>query len=197
MKSCSGRAISFSQARRRKRERRGEETDFKRSIEATEANERNEWLVLTTCKACDGHRPSTKFAVTSEPRTAVETRERSRRGRADAAGGARVILLLADGETYATITAKDRLQFADDRVVEAALRGGRRRGTDRSAPWLDAHGADPQLQARILAGAETQRAAHDRRPRVARCRPPAPSPGALHALDRIDPLLPSSPGRAE
>ena len=38
--------------------------------------------------------------------TTLETRERSRRGRADAAGRARVILLLAHGDSYGSITAK-------------------------------------------------------------------------------------------
>ena len=50
--------------------------------------------------------PSTALMLTSEQRIELETRERSRRGRADAARRARVILQLAAGDTYASITAK-------------------------------------------------------------------------------------------
>jgi transposase len=49
---------------------------------------------------------STRLALTPEQRAELERRDRSRRGRADAARRARVILLLADGGGYATITAK-------------------------------------------------------------------------------------------
>jgi len=48
--------------------------------------------------------PSIRLVLTTAQRTALETRARSRRGRADAARRARVILLLADGHSYATIT---------------------------------------------------------------------------------------------
>ena len=50
--------------------------------------------------------PSTGLVLTTEQRTELETRERSRRGRADAARRARVILQLDAGETYASITVK-------------------------------------------------------------------------------------------
>jgi transposase len=50
--------------------------------------------------------PSTRLALTPEQRAELERRDRSRRGRADAARRAQVILLLADGDSYATITAK-------------------------------------------------------------------------------------------
>jgi transposase len=50
--------------------------------------------------------PSTGLRLTTEQRTELETRERSRRGRADAARRARVVLQLAAGDTYASITAK-------------------------------------------------------------------------------------------
>jgi hypothetical protein len=50
--------------------------------------------------------PSTRLALTPEQRAELERRDRSRRGRADAARRARAILLLADGDSYATITAK-------------------------------------------------------------------------------------------
>jgi hypothetical protein len=45
----------------------------------------------------------TLFVLTAEQRTDLETRVRSGRGRADAARRARVILLLADGASYAAI----------------------------------------------------------------------------------------------
>src|SRR5438477_3057688 len=50
--------------------------------------------------------PSTRLVLTTAQRTELETRERSRRGRADATRRARVILLLADGDSYASITTK-------------------------------------------------------------------------------------------
>jgi len=50
--------------------------------------------------------PSTGLVLTTEQRTELETQERSRRGRADAARRARVIPQLAAGDTYASITAK-------------------------------------------------------------------------------------------
>jgi transposase len=50
--------------------------------------------------------PSTELMLTTEQRTELETRKRSRRGRADAARRARVILQLAAGDTYASITAR-------------------------------------------------------------------------------------------
>src|SRR5439155_13024607 len=96
---------------------------------------------------------------------------------------------------------QDGLQLADDRVVEAAVRDRWCRGAHRSAPWFEAHRADAataSAHSRVdapgtaswrdalvhaIAGPETGRAAHDRRPRVARRRPPTASLGALHALD--------------
>jgi transposase len=50
--------------------------------------------------------PSTRLVLTTEQRTELETRARSRRGRADAARRARVVLLLADGDSYTSIAAK-------------------------------------------------------------------------------------------
>jgi hypothetical protein len=49
--------------------------------------------------------PSTGLGLTTDQREELETRVRSRRGRADAARRARVILQLAAGDTYASITA--------------------------------------------------------------------------------------------
>src|SRR6478736_1160195 len=47
--------------------------------------------------------PSTSLVLTADQRTELEARVRSGRGRADAARRARVILLLADGCSYAAI----------------------------------------------------------------------------------------------
>src|SRR5258707_3793460 len=47
--------------------------------------------------------PPTSFKLTAEQRTDLEARVRSGRGRADAARRARVILLLAEGSSYAAI----------------------------------------------------------------------------------------------
>jgi transposase len=89
--------------------------------------------------------------VTAEQRTELERRERSRRGRADAARRARVILLLAGGESYTAITAKTG---CSSRTI--AL--WKRRFETDGVPGLAArhHGSKPtvltaQLQARILA----------------------------------------------
>jgi transposase len=48
--------------------------------------------------------PSPSLVLTTDQRTELESRIRSRRGRADAARRARVILLIADGHSYAAIT---------------------------------------------------------------------------------------------
>jgi|SRR5579862_538000 len=95
--------------------------------------------------------PSTRLMLTTDQRTALETRERSRRGRADAARRARVILLLADGHSYAAITAKtgcsSRTIALWKRRFEAAGIAGlaaRHRGSKRTV-------LTPALQARILA----------------------------------------------
>src|SRR5262249_39933144 len=48
--------------------------------------------------------PSPSLVLTAEQRTELESRVRSRRGRADAARRARVILLIAAGHSYAAIT---------------------------------------------------------------------------------------------
>jgi transposase len=182
----------------------------------------------------------------------LETRARSRRGRADAARRARVILLLADGDSYATITAKTgcssrtialwKQRFATDGVAGLAAR---HRG---SKPTV----LTPALQARILAwtrrapphGAThwstrslgrklgvqhtiVARAWRDaglqphRLERYMRSTDPdfetkaadviglyldppqhavvlcVDEKTAIQALDRVDPLLPLSPGRAE
>lgn len=95
--------------------------------------------------------PSTRLLLTTEQRRELETRARSRRGRADAARRARVILLLADGDSYTSITAKTgcssrtialwKQRFEADGVVGLAAR---HRGSKRTV-------LTPALQARILA----------------------------------------------
>lgn len=89
--------------------------------------------------------------LTAEQRTQLETRERSRRGRADAARRARVLLLLAAGDSYRSITAKTgcssrtialwKRRFEADGIAGLAAR---HRG---SKPTV----LTPALQARILA----------------------------------------------
>lgn len=190
--------------------------------------------------------------LTTEQRTELETRERSRRGRADAARRARVVLLLADGDSYHTITAKTgcssrtialwKQRFEADGLAGLAAR---HRGSTRTV-------LTPALQARILAWtrrAPPHGATHwstrslgralgvqhtivarawryaglqpHRLERYMRSTDPefetkaadviglylAPpqhavvfcvdEKTAIQALDRIDPVLPLSPGRAE
>lgn len=196
--------------------------------------------------------PSTRLVLTTDQRTELETRQRSRRGRADAARRARVILLLADGDSYTSITAKTgcssrtialwKRRFEADGIAGLAAR---HRG---SKPTV----LTPALQARILAwtrrapphGAThwstrslgrqlgvqhtiVARAWRDaglqphRLERYMRSTDPhfetkaadviglyldppqhagvfcIDEKTAIQALDRIDPLLPLSPGRAE
>jgi transposase len=196
--------------------------------------------------------PSTRLVLTTEQRTELETRERSRRGRADAARRARVVLLLADGESYASVRAKTgcssrtialwKHRFEADGIAGLTAR---HRG---SKPTV----LTPALQARILAWtrrAPPHGATHwstrslgrklgvqhtviarawrdaglqpHRLERYMRSTDPdfetkaadviglyldppqhavvfcIDEKTAIQALDRIDPLLPLSPGRAE
>jgi len=95
--------------------------------------------------------PSTRLVLTPAQRTELHTRERSRRGRADAARRARVLLLLSDGDTYASITVKTgcssrtialwKRRFEADGLAGLAAR---HRG---SKPTV----LTPALQARVLA----------------------------------------------
>src|SRR6266852_620300 len=93
--------------------------------------------------------PSTRLALTPEQRAELERRDRSRRGRADAARRARVIYAL------------DRSRLRDES-----------RGRDRALPRS---AATPQRAVVFCVDEKT----------------------AIQALDRIDPILPLSPGRAE
>jgi transposase len=196
--------------------------------------------------------PSTRLALTPEQRAELERRDRSRRGRADAARRARVILLLADGDSYATITAKTgcssrTIALWKHRFEASGLDGllARHRGSKRTV-------LTPALQARILAWtrrAPPHGATHwstrslgrrlgvqhtivarawreaglqpHRLERYMRSTDPdfetkvadviglyldppqhavvlcVDEKTAIQALDRIDPILPLSPGRAE
>jgi transposase len=195
---------------------------------------------------------STRLALTPEQRAELERRDRSRRGRADAARRARVILLLADGDSYATITAKTgcssrTIALWKHRFEASGLDGllARHRGSKRTV-------LTPALQARILAWtrrAPPHGATHwstrslgrrlgvqhtivarawreaglqpHRLERYMRSTDPdfetkvadviglyldppqhavvlcVDEKTAIQALDRIDPILPLSPGRAE
>ena len=196
--------------------------------------------------------PSTRLVLTTAQRTELESRERSRRGRADAARRARVVLLLSAGDSYASITAKTgcssrtialwKQRFESDGIAGLTAR---HRG---SKPTV----LTPELQARILAWtrrAPPHGATHwstrslgrklgvqhtiiarawrdaglqpHRLERYMRSTDPdfetkaadviglyldppqhavvfcIDEKTAIQALDRIDPLLPLSPGRAE
>src|SRR5712691_7266878 len=97
--------------------------------------------------------PSISLVLTTDQRSELESRVRSGRGRADAARRARVILLLADGDSYATITAKTgcssrTIALWRHRFEASGLEGllARHRGSKRTV-------LTPALQARILAWA--------------------------------------------
>src|SRR3979490_2507265 len=92
----------------------------------------------------------TSFQLTAEQRTGLESRVRSGRGRADAARRARVILLLAEGCSYAAIATRTgcrsrtialwKQRFAKDGLAGLAAR---HRG---SKPTV----LTPALEARIM-----------------------------------------------
>jgi transposase len=190
--------------------------------------------------------------LTTEQRTDLETRERSRRGRADAARRARVILLLADGDSYAIITAKTgcssrtialwkrrfetggiaglaaRHRGSKPTVLTPALQARILAWTRRAPPHGATHwstrslgrklGVQPTIVARAWRDAGLQPHRLERYMRstdpefeskaadviglyldppqhaVVLC---VDEKTAIQALDRIDPLLPLSPGRAE
>src|SRR5215510_14855012 len=196
--------------------------------------------------------PSTRPVLTTEQRTDLETRARSRRGRADAARRARVILLLADGDSYASIAAKTgcssrtialwKRRFETDGIdgLAARHRGskptvltpalqarilawtrrtpphgathwstrslGRKLGVQHTIvarAWRDAglqphrlerymRSTDPDFETKAadVIGLYLDRPQHA----VVFC---IDEKTAIQALDRLDPLLPLSPGRAE
>jgi len=190
--------------------------------------------------------------LTSEQRTTLESRVRSRRGRADAARRARVILLLADGSSYATITAmtgcssrtialwKQRFETSGldglaarhrgskPTVLTATLEARILSWTRRSPPHGATHWSTRSLgrklgvQHTIIARAWQHAGLQPHRlDRYMRSTDPEFEPkaadviglylepphhavvfsvdekSAIQALDRLDPVLPMSPGRAE
>src|SRR6267378_4367336 len=95
--------------------------------------------------------PSTSLVLTTDQRSDLEARVRSGRGRADAARRARVILLLAEGCTYASIAtmtgcSSRTIALWKQRVAKDGLPGlaARHRG---SKPTV----LTPALEARIMA----------------------------------------------
>jgi transposase len=185
-------------------------------------------------------------------RAELERRLRSRRGRADDARIARVVLLLAGGATYRAVTkkvgcsepfvSKWKQRFLDDRLAGLYIRHAgraasvltpkaearilnatRKKPTDGSTHWStrrlarklgvhhmmvarvwQKHGLQPHRMARYMASndpAFEQKAAdvlglYLRPPQHAAvfC---VDEKTAIQALDRKDPILPLSPGRAE
>src|SRR6476659_5325719 len=94
--------------------------------------------------------PSTSLVLTAEERTDLEARVRSGRGRADAARRARVILLLADGCSYAAIArwtacSSQTLALWKQRFAKDGLAGlaARHRGSNPAV-------LAPALEARIM-----------------------------------------------
>ena len=196
--------------------------------------------------------PSTRLVLTTEQRTELEARERSRRGRADAARRARVILLLADGNSYATITAKTgcssrtialwkgrfdadglaglaaRHRGSKPSVLTPALQAriltwtrrppphgathwstrslGRKLGVQHTIiarAWRDA-GLQPHRLERYMRSTDPEFETKAADVIGLYLDPPhhavvfcIDEKTAIQALDRIDPLLPLSPGRAE
>jgi len=195
---------------------------------------------------------STALALTADQRAALEVRVRSGGGRADAARRARVILLLADGQTYASITmmtgcSSRTIALWKQRFEAHGLDGlqARHRASKRTVltPRLEArivtwtrrpppHGATQwstrslgrklNVQHTIIARAWQHAGLQPHRlERYMRSTDPefetkaadviglylAPpqhavifsvdEKSAIQALDRLDPVLPMSPGRAE
>jgi transposase len=196
--------------------------------------------------------PSTSLVLTTDQRSDLEARVRSGRGRADAARRARVILLLAEGCSYAAITTMTgcssrtialwKQRFAKDGLAGLAAR---HRGSKPTVltPALEArimtwtrrpppHGATHWstrslgrkmgVQHTIIARAWRHAGLHPHRlERYMRSTDPEfetkaadviglyldppqhavvfciDEKTAIQALDRLDPVLPLSPGRAE
>lgn len=92
--------------------------------------------------------PSTSLVLTTDQRCDLEARVRSGRGRADAARRARVILLLAEGCSYAAIAtmtgcssrtiARWKQRFAKDGLAGFGYGAGHLHLRHRPAPQADA-----------------------------------------------------------
>ena len=96
--------------------------------------------------------PSTReIVLTTDERTALETRARSRRGRADTARRAQVMLLLADGVSYSEITARVGWSSATIAKWKTRYLADRVAGL-KSRHWgSQPRTLTPRLEARILA----------------------------------------------
>ena len=159
---------------------------------------------------------STPLTLSDDERAELEGLARSRRGRADESRRARILLLLADGYSYTAICARvdctaQTIATWKARYQAQGVRGlrGRHRG---SKPRV----LTPQVEARILSWTRkppTDGTTHwsTRRlgdtlgvPHTIYLDPPqhaavfcVDEKTAIQALDRRDPILPLSPGRAE
>lgn len=192
------------------------------------------------------------LSVTTDERTELERRTRSRKGRAETARRARVILMLADGASYATITAAVRCPPAYVARWKQRFEATRLPGLEARYRGQPARVRTPALEAKILAKTQTappDGSTHWSTRKLARVlgvshvlvsrvwrraglqphrlerymlsddpqfeektadviglylNPPqhaavfaADEKTAIQALDRLDPVLPLSPGRAE
>ena len=195
------------------------------------------------------------MTLTKNERMALQRHARASNGRADSARHARLILLLADGLTWATIRAKldgtDRYisrwspRVAADRLAGLFARYARRarynvtdRIEARVLAWTTKHTPSDRVDARVPAqtgGAVGGPLAYDGHAYLGHARPQAASTGrvsglqrsslrrhggrcdrpvvsvpaehaavfcvdektAIQALDRTDPVVPLSPGRAD
>lgn len=95
--------------------------------------------------------PSTGLVLTIQQRLELETRARSRRGRADAARRARVILQLAAGATYASITATTGCSSRTIALWKHRVEADGLAGLSARHPGSKPTVLTPALQARILA----------------------------------------------
>jgi transposase len=192
------------------------------------------------------------LTVTQDERTELERRIRSRRGRAEAARRARVILMLADGVSYAAITASTQCPPAYIARWKQRFETDRLTGLEARYQGQPVRVRTPALEAKILAKTQTpptdgsthwttrklarvMKVSHMLVARVWRraglqphrlehymlsddpafeqkaadiiglyLNPPqhaavfaVDEKTAIQALDRLDPVLPLSPGRAE
>jgi transposase len=179
---------------------------------------------------------STPVILTTDQRRALETHVRSGRGRADAARRARVLLLLADGCSYAAIATMTgcssrtialwKQRFAKDGVAGLAARimtWTRRQPPHGATHWSTRSlGRKLGVQHTIVARAWQRAGLQPHRlERYMRSTDPefetkaadviglyldppqhaavfcVDEKTAIQALDRLDPVLPLSPGRAE
>ena len=136
--------------------------------------------------------------LTHSERMELQTQAASRSARADSARHARLILLLADGLTWAQIRTK--LDCSDSYID----RWSKRFESDRLAGLFARHAGrqrykvTDRIEARVLARTTKHKPAdgstHWSSRKLAVC---VDEKTATQALGRLDPVLPLSPGRAE